>query len=396
MIVGDEALAPLGRATYYRVDLDIVERNVRDMKAIIGGKVRLAAVLKADAYGHGAVAIAGTVLKAGADLLAVATLAEAIEVRRAYPEASILVMGHTPPAFARLVVAHRIMPTLFDAGVATVFSDAALSARTKLPVHIKLDTGMNRLGVKAYERPERVMAAIASLPGLTIAGTFTHLALRDRASDLAQFALYHDILESCAARGIPTGLRHVCDSIGAVRYPEFRLDMVRVGAAFFGVRPTRMGPEYDAFPFPAPAIFATRIARIRSLGEGEMVSYDDSWKAPRGGTRVATLPVGYADGYPRRFGNKAQVLVKGRRAPVVGLVCMDQTMVDLGDIEAEEGDEVILLGGGIGLGEAADWGSTNRNEILCGIGRRVPRLYIRRGKAVALDDRLSRSTLTWL
>lgn len=396
MIVSDDSLALLGRPTCYRVDLDIIERNVRDMRAIIGPNVKLAAVLKADAYGHGAAAIAGTILNASADLLAVATLSEALELRRAYPDAPILVMGYTPPALARAVVAQRIIPTLFDAGAATVFSDAALSAGRKLPVHIKLDTGMNRLGIKAYERPDKVAAAIAALPGLTIAGTFTHLALRDRASDLAQYALYREILGACEARGIPTGLRHVCDSIGAVRYPEFRLDMVRVGAAFFGVRPMRMGPEYDAYPFPAPAAFVTRIARIRTLAEGEMVSYDDSWKAPAGGTRIATLPVGYADGYPRRFGNRAQVLVNGRRAPVVGLVCMDQAMVDLGGIEAEEGDEVILLGAGIGLGEAADWGSTNRNEILCGIGRRVPRLYVRRGATAAFDDRLSGSTLTWL
>jgi len=396
VIVGDETLALLGRSTCYRIDLDIIEKNVRDMRAIIGPGVMLAAVLKADAYGHGAVAIAGTILNAGADLLAVAALSEALELRRAYPEAPILVMGCTPPIFARVMAAQRIMPTLYDAGAATVFSDAALSAGGKLPVHIKLDTGMNRLGIKAYERPEKVIAAIAALPGLSIAGTFTHLALRDRASDLAQYALYRETLNACAALGVSTGLRHVCDSIGAVRYPEFRLDMVRVGAAFFGVRPMRMGSEYDAYPFPAPAAFVTRIARIRRLAEGEMVSYDDSWKAPAGGTRIATLPVGYADGYPRRFGNRAQVLVNGRRAPVVGLVCMDQAMVDLGDIEAEEGDEAILLGAGIGLGEVADWGSTNRNEILCGIGRRVPRLYVRQGRAVAFDDRLSGSTLTWL
>lgn len=396
MIVGDEALALLGRPTCYRIDLDIIEQNVRDMRAIIGPNVALAAVLKADAYGHGALAIAGTILNAGADLLAVATLSEALELRRAYAGAPILVMGWTPPAFARAAVERRIMPTLYDAGAATVFSDAALSAGVKLPVHLKLDTGMNRLGIKAYEKPEKVIAAIAAMPGLEIAGTFTHLALRNRASDLAQVARYRETLDACAARGIPTGISHVCDSIGALRYPEFRMDMVRVGAVFFGARPLRMGPKYDAYPFPAPAALVTRIARIRSLAEGEMVSYDDSWKAPAGGTRIATLPAGYADGYPRRFGNKAQVLINGRRAPVVGLVCMDQAMVDLGDIEAEEGDEAILLGAGIGLGEAADWGSTNRNEILCGIGRRVPRLYVRRGGAAAFDDRLSGSTITWL
>ena len=142
----------------------------------------------------------------------------------------------------------------------------------------------------------------------------------------------------------------------------------------------------------------TRIARIRVAAQGEMVSYDESWEAPVGGTLIATLPIGYADGYPRRFGNKAQVSIRGQRAPVIGLVCMDQTMIDVGNIEGvAEGDEVILLGGGtISLAEAAEWASTNRNELLCGIGRRVPRLYIKRGRPVAFDDRLSFSTLKWL
>ncbi len=398
MKIDDTVLRRLGRQTWYLVDLDVIASNFRDMKTIVGKDVKIAAVLKADAYGHGAVMTAGTILEAGADMLAVATLSEALELRRVYGEATIIVMGHTPDALADIAVENGIMPTIFDAGNAAAFSTAARAARRSLPIHIKLDTGMNRLGIKAYENPIELIAKIASMPGLEVGSVFTHLALRDRASDLAQFALYEEILAGCAARGIKTGLHHVGDSIGAVRYPEFRLDMVRVGAALFGVRPGRMGPEYDAFPFPQASTFATRIARIRHCGQGEMVSYDDSWKAPKGGTLVATLPVGYADGYPRRFGNRAQVSIRGMVAPVVGLVCMDQTMVDVGGIEGVgEGDEVILLGGGaVSLNEASEWGSTNRNELLCGIGRRVPRLYMKGGRAVAFDDRLSSSTLQWL
>ncbi|MHB9152131.1 MAG: alanine racemase [Spirochaetales bacterium] len=393
---GDLSLI-LGRQTYYQVDLDIIESNFRDMRSIVGEEVKIAAVLKADAYGHGAVAVAGNFLRAGADMLAVATLSEGLELRKAFLGAEIFVMGHTPDRLAALAVEHRIVPTLFDKNNAEAFSKAARAAGRKLPVQIKLDTGMNRLGIKAYEDPVSLIGEIAGMENLEPRGIFTHLALRDAASDRAQFALYSEILSACAREGIPTGLRHVCDSIGAVRYPEFRLDMVRVGAALFGVRPFRMGPEYDAFPFPQAGRFVTRIARIRKAAEGEMVSYDGSWKAPPGGTLIATLPVGYADGYPRRFGNKAQVFIHGRRAPVIGLVCMDQAMVDVGSVEGvAEGDEVVLLGGGeIGLAEAAEWGSTNRNDLLCGIGRRVPRAYFKNGKLVAVDDRLSGSTLTW-
>ena len=395
MKIDTDILRKLGRQTYYIVDLDIIRSNFLDLRRIVGGQVRIAAVLKADAYGHGAVMVARTLLAEGADLLAVATLSEAIELRTGLPEAEILVMGHTPDEFAGIAVRNRIMPTVFDLGNARAFSDAAGAAGGVVSIQIKLDTGMNRLGIKPYEKPVGVIEIISGLPSLKIAGIFTHLALRDRESDLAQYALYRETLAACGKLGIETGLRHVCDSIGTVRYPEFRLDMVRTGAALFGVRPYRMGPEYDAFPFPLAGTLVTRIARLRRLGEGEMVSYDDSWKAPRGGTLVATLPIGYADGYPRRFGNNAEVVIRGQRAPVVGLVCMDQIMVDVGSVvEVREGDEVILLGGGaIGLNEAAEWGSTNRNEILCGIGRRVPRVYIRDQKVLSFDNRLSGSTL---
>jgi alanine racemase len=398
MSLDDGILRKLGRQTHYLVDLDVIESNFRDMRLIVGHDVKIAAVLKADAYGHGAVMVAGTILEAGADLVAVATLSEALELRRAFPVAKILVMGHTPPEFADIAVEGKIMLTVFDAENAQAFSVAAVRARTKLPIHIKLDTGMNRLGIKSSDDPVGIIGAIAGMTGLEVAGIFTHLALRDRDSDQAQFALYMDILSDCAAKGLWTGIRHVCDSIGTVRYPDFRLDMVRIGAALFGVRPFRMGTEYDPYPFPPGGTFATRIARLRRVEEGEMVSYDDSWKAPPGGTLLATLPVGYADGYPRRFGNRAQVFVRNKKAAVVGLVCMDQTMIDVGGVEGvSEGDEVILLGGGaISLVEAAEWGSTNRNEILCGISRRVPRVYLKRGSVVACDNRLSGSTINRL
>jgi len=381
-MIPEDILIKLGRQTYFSVDLDLIESNVHDMRTIVGGKVKIAAVLKADAYGHGAIPAAEAVLRAGADMLAVATVSEGLELRAKFVDATILVMGHTPDEFAEIMAENRIMPTLFDVGNAEAFSAAARKAGIVLPVHIKLDTGMNRLGIKKYENPVRIMTLIAAMPGLGIQGTYTHLALRNRVSDEKQFTLFMDIIEQCLREGIAVGLRHVCDSIGTVRYPAYRLDLVRVGAALVGVRPMRMGPEYNAFPFPQAGTFITKIARIRKLAEGEMVSYDDSWKAPAGGALVATLPVGYADGYPRCFGNVAEVVIRGSRAPVIGLVCMDQMMVDVGGIENVcEGDEVVLWGGrDISLLEASSWGSTNRNDLICGIGKRVPRLYIRDGK----------------
>ncbi|MCE5255936.1 MAG: alanine racemase [Spirochaetaceae bacterium] len=395
----DQCVGEISRPTWFSVDLDTVASNFRDMRMIVGDLVKIAAVLKADAYGHGALMVADTLFALGVNMFAVATLDEALELRSSFPSVQVLVMGYIPEACAGRVVENRITPTVFSLGFARALSRAALMLSTTVPIHIKLDTGMNRLGIKAYEDPVSLMETIAGLPGIEIEGVFTHLALRDRESDQAQFALFQDIIGNCGKIGLKTGLHHVCDSIGTVRYPEFRLDMVRVGAALFGVRPNRMGPEYDAYQFPPAGSFVTHIARIRRLRSGEMVSYDSSWKAPKGGTLVATLPVGYADGYPRRFGNKAQVSIHSggrlQRAPVVGLVCMDQTMVDVGGVEqVAEGDEVVLLGGGeIGFQEASDWGGTNRNELLCSIGRRVPRVYLSDGSVVAIDNRLGASTL---
>lgn len=395
----DEGLVKrLRRPTWFSVNLDTVESNFRDMRKIVGDGVKIAVVLKADAYGHGAVQVARTLWAAGAQLIAVATISEAVELRSALPDAPLLVMGYTPDTLADLAVEKRITPTVFALENARAFSRAALARGTLTPIQIKLDTGMNRLGIKPYEDPISVIEEISRLPGIIIEGIFTHLALRDRASDFAQFSLYEEIVGNCIKAGIAVGARHVCDSIGTVRYPQFRLDMVRVGAALFGVRPFRMGPEYDAYPFPQAGAFITHIARIRHLRAGEMVSYDGSWQAPSEGTWVATLPVGYADGYPRSFGNRAFVLVRGTRAPVIGLVCMDQTMVDVGSVKGvSEGDEVLLFGttqsGSLALQEASEWGAMNRNALLCGIGRRVPRLYLKGGMPVAFDERLSGSTL---
>ncbi len=382
-LVDDGTLARLGRQTCFLVDMDILEKNLADMRSIIGPKVRLAAVIKADAYGHGAIPVARLLAQGGVDMLAVATLSEGLELKTALPGTEVLVMGHTPSYLFSAALDAGLSLSIFDLESARALSGLAGGGRKgkRARVHVKLDTGMNRLGIKAYEKPARIIAAMAALPGLEIGGVFSHLALRNRDSDLEQFGLFERILEELGELGVDPGLRHICDSIGTVRYPDFRMDMVRVGAALFGVRPFRMGPEYDAYTFPQVGTFLTRIARLRSLSAGEMVSYDDSWKAPPGGSLIATLPVGYADGYPRQFANRGHVLIRGKKAPVVGLVCMDQLMVDASGIEGvEEGDEVLLLGGeGIDLAEAANWASLNRNALLCGIGKRVPRIYRRGG-----------------
>ncbi len=398
------------RHTRYDIDLDAVAHNFRQVLRMIappegrpGARApRAAVVLKADAYGLGAVPIARVLLREGADMLAVACLPEALQLRAAFSDAPILVMGHTPGEYAAEAVRRRVTCTIFDHAQAEALSAAARAMGTVAVAHVKVDTGMNRLGLKPDQfaagsgegSAAALLARMAALPGLKLEGIFTHLALNDEASDAAQFAMFTRLLDDASALGVRFAIRHVCDSIGLMRYPDYRLDMVRAGAVMYGVTPLNT-PLTDKAGIRTPFRFSTRISRLRPMAAGEGVGYDYTWRAPEGGALLATLPVGYADGYKRCLSNAASVVVRGVRAPVVGLVCMDQCTVDVSAVPGvSEGDEAILLGGdsadrpgqGIPVLEMASWAATNRNDVICSIGRRVPRVYSEGGRVVAETD----------
>jgi len=419
------------RHTRYDVDLDAVAHNFRQVRAMLDSPVpaspagaagleaalqkprmatpKAAVVLKADAYGLGAVPVAGVLLREGADILAVACLPEAVQLRKAFPDAAILVMGHTPSEYLPEAVRNRVTCTIFDYDQAVALSDAARAAGTRATAHIKVDTGMNRLGLKPGDfepgtgarSAAGLLARMKALQNLELEGIFTHLALNNAASDAAQFSMFMKLIGEAAALGVDFALRHVCDSIGLMRYPEYRLDMVRAGAVLYGVTPMNT-PLSATADIRTPFRFSTRISRLRRLEAGEGVGYDYTFRAPAGGTLIATLPVGYADGFKRDLSNVGSVIVRGVRAPVVGLVCMDQCTVDVGGVPGvSEGDEVVLLGGdskarpgeGIPVLEMATWAGTNRNDIICSIGRRVPRVYSEGGRVVAETDFVSGGSL---
>ena len=399
------------RHTRYDIDLDAIAHNFRQVKACIHNPVGLspktAVVLKADAYGLGALPVARVLIREGADMLAVACLPEAIQLRQAYDEVPILIMGHTPSEYFDEAVSKRITCTIFDYEQAKSLASEAKAQGTIAKAHVKVDTGMNRLGLKpglfksgafggdsGFESAALLLARMAELPGLKLEGAFTHLALNNRASDAAQFDMFMNLMEDAAKRGVHFDMRHVCDSIGLMRYPEYRLDLVRPGAVMYGVVPMNT-PLSQSIDIRTPFRFSTRISRLRPLSAGEGVGYDYTWKAPEEGALVATLPVGYADGYKRCLSNVASVVVRGRRAPVVGLICMDQCNVDVSAVPGvSEGDEVLLLGGWakdkpeacIPVLEMASWGSTNRNDVICSVGRRVPRAYSEGGRIVSVSE----------
>ncbi|MBL8966945.1 MAG: alanine racemase [Spirochaetaceae bacterium] len=399
-------------ATRLEVDLDALSHNVALVRGLLaagasGGQTpALAAVIKADAYGLGALPVARELVRSGVDLLAVARLGEALELVRGFAAADrgaadrgaaaaptpILVMGHTPDEELEAAVAAGVRVTIFDERQAAELSRAALALGKPARAHVKVDTGMNRLGLKPDADTTELLARMAGKPGLELEGIFTHLALCDAESDRRQFELFTRVVAEAEGRGLRFAYKHVCDSIGLCRYPAWRLDLVRAGAILFGAKPGN-APLAADLDLRAPFAFKTRVSRLRPVAEGEGVGYDYTWRAPPGGARIATLPVGYVDGYRRCLSNKAEVLVRGRRARVVGLVCMDQLVVDVTNIPgAAEGDEVLLFGrsgeGELGLLEVAGWAGTNRNEILASIGRRVPRVYFRGGEPVETVDYL--------
>ncbi len=383
------------RTTRYEVDLDSIAHNVKVVRNLLSqpgaqAMPRLASVLKADAYGLGAIHTAGVLLRAGVDMLAVACMPEALELRERYPDAPLFIMGHTPDEYLETAVNKKIALTVFDLHQSRIVSAAAKKNGTRATVHVKIDTGMNRLGIKPDGDTTALLLAIASLPSIEPEGIFTHLALCDRKSDEAQVALFRSVLADAADAGLRFRLAHVCDSIGMMRYPEFRMDMVRAGAVLFGVTPLNT-PISDSIDIRVPFALRTKISRLRELKPGEGVGYDHTWRAPPEGALLATLPIGYADGYRRCMANKASVVVRGEKAPVVGLVCMDQCTIDVSGVpKATEGDDVLLLGQAAGESvpvlDVASWGGTNRNEILCAIGRRVPRIYCMNGKTYAERD----------
>lgn len=359
------------------VDLTRLAENYRNALSHLRAGTRLICVLKADAYGLGAKAVAGRLWQEGQRYFAVASYNEAAQIRRELPQAQVLILGLCGPAQLRRAIEDGLLLTVFTRKTAKDVIAAAQAAGKMARVHVKIETGLNRIGLVPQDAPD-VVRAMRDSGAVALEGLFTHLALRDRESDQAQLDRLLIVRDALAARGIRIPMVHALDSIGMVRYLEDQLDAVRTGAWLYGVYPRGYAhPEESRLAMTVK----TRIAQLHRVPAGECLGYDETHPLARDSV-VATLSAGYIDGYPRQ-NSRGEVEVRDRRAPVVGLVCMDQMMVDVTDIpEACEGDEVILLGGGIGVDEYAGWANLNRNESLARTGRRVPRVYLENGQVV--------------
>lgn len=348
------------RPTWLEIDLCALAANVQAIRQRIGPRRLLYAVVKANAYGHGADLIAPAALQAGADRLAVAAVNEAIALRQAGVTAPILVLGYTPPEAAEALLAHDLTATVYDSATAQALADAVASVATsaatstpahqpkRLTVHLKVDTGMHRLGIHPAEAPA-LCQQLAPHPHLWLEGIYTHFSTADEADQSyarLQLARFRGLLTRLAGAGCRPPVAHAANSAATLALPDAHLDAVRCGIVLYGLSPSRAVP---APPEARPVLaWKARIAQVRRLSAGEPVSYGNTWRAS-GDCTVAVVPVGYADGFPRSPRRWPGVLIRGQLAPIVGRVCMDQTVVDVTEIVARggavaQGDEAVLLG----------------------------------------------------
>ncbi len=365
---------------YAEIDLEAIKENARNIRRVIGDEVKLMAVVKADGYGHGAVMSAKAVDKI-ADAYAVATIEEAIELRENGIDKDILILGYILPDYYGFALKYDISLTVFTYEMAKELSDCAVKKGKIAKIHIAIDTGMGRIGFFPTEDSAEEIKKISTLPNIEVVGLFSHFATadeEDKEYSHAQIKKYNDFCKKLKEKGIDIKIRHMCNSAATTELPDCRMDMVRMGIVMYGLYPSGEVDKSRVLLRPAMSIKSS-IVYIKTIKTGESVSYGRKFKASRD-TVVATVPIGYADGYPRQVSNKSRVLINGKYASVIGNVCMDQMMVDITDIEnVSVGDDVILVGkqGGneVTFEEIAELADTINYEIICGIGKRVPRIY---------------------
>ncbi|MFH0725236.1 MAG: alanine racemase [Pseudomonadota bacterium] len=374
------------------IHLPSVAHNVRELRRITSPSARFMAVVKANAYGHGAVPVAMSALQNGADALGVARIEEGIQLREAGIKAPILIFGHTDPDLAPALIDFELTPTVFSFRTAERLSGQASARGKSIRVHIKVDTGMGRIGLlpDTLREPDnlassrsltREISRIARLPGLEIEGIYTHFACADtgdKSYTRQQLALFLEITERLFESGVHIPLRHAANSGALISYPETHLDMVRPGISLYGLYPSADVDQNRVSLQPAMT-FKASIVQLKEVPPGFSISYGRTYTTDKK-TRIATVSVGYADGLNRRLSSRGQMLVHGIKAPVVGRVCMDLTLIDVGHISnVRIGDEAVIFGTQNGavlpVDEIAATLGTINYEVVTGISERVPRVY---------------------
>ena len=381
------------RRTWAEIDLDALEHNYRRARTLTGSGVRYLGVVKADAYGHGAVQIGRKLESLGADYLAVSSLDEARELRHGGITMPVLILGHTPPDMVPELIRYHITQAVSALAKAEEYSAAAVACGGTLRVHIKVDTGMSRLGFLVrgghFEGGIASIAAACALPGLEAEGIFTHFAVadedgeEDEAYTREQFGLFTAVIDALAQRGRTFAIRHCANSGALARYPEMYLDMVRPGIALYGA-----GADAQRLDLRPVMSLKTCISTIKVFDPDTTVSYGRTFRTTER-TRMGVLPIGYADGFFRGLSNRASVLTDQGSAPIRGRICMDMCMVDLTELpDVHVGDAVEIFGQRQRVDDLASILGTIPYELTCAVSKRVPRLYLEGGTVVERSLRL--------
>ncbi len=387
------------RRVWAEIDLDALEHNYRQIRSRLAEKTKVCCVIKANAYGHGAPAVATLYEQLGADCLAVSNIEEAIQLRRANIRLPILILGYTPAPCVGELVKHQFTQCIYSYEYAKILSDCAAREGVTLDVHLKLDTGMGRIGFRyggdvADDESLDEMMRVCSLPFLSVQGIFTHFSVADDGEDgqafsNVQYGRFCEAVRELEARGVRFAVKHCANSAALMEYPDVHMDMVRAGIVLYGLHPSdRISNKLHLIP---AMTLKSVVSHVKTVYAGESISYGRTFIAERD-MKVATVPIGYADGYRRFNADKgASLLVRGKVAPIVGRICMDQLMVDISHIpNVCLGDEVTVFGRSPAMtaDEIARLGGTIGYEILCAVGVRVPRVYLRGRTVVDIQDHL--------
>lgn len=374
------------KRTWADVDLDALSCNVRSIREHLPAGTKFLGVMKADAYGHGAVPVSHALVELGADYLAVSNLEEAVQLRRGGIRAPILILGYTPPIYAENMIYLDLTQEVHSLEYARQLNEALSGTNFILNVHLKLDTGMTRIGFRTCEG-EQVLEELllaARLPHLQVEGAFMHFSVADsRApSDVAytklQYQRFTEALAFLESNGLRPELRHCCNSGATLLYPEYALDMVRPGILTYGLCPSE--DTRDIVKLKPLLRLYTTVSQIRDIPAGAEVSYGRTYQTPDT-RRIAVFSIGYADGLSRSLSGKASFMLRGRAVPLVGRICMDMCMADITEVpEAQVGDEVTVIGPELPCETLAEQLDTISYEILCSISKRIPRIYLQNGK----------------
>lgn len=363
-----------------QIDLSAIKNNICEIRRVTNPNADIMAVVKADAYGHGAFEVAKTLLENGATGLCLATIDEAIHLRQSGITARLLILSGTDIARYADAIRYKVDLAVYDIESAKMLSTVAVRLNSKCNIHVKLDTGMGRIGFPTDGSSTDEIAEICSLPGLVPYGIFSHFAVADTPDDdytRQQYEYFMKQIDELKARGITFEKRHICNSAGILRFPEMHLDMVRAGIILYGLLPQGCPkPKCDINLIPVMSWF-TKVIHVKEIEPGKSVSYGRHFIADRK-TRVITVSVGYADGLSRRLSNGFELLLNGVRLPIVGNVCMDMCMLDATDYEGEikKGDIVEIFGKDRHADEIADYLGTINYEITCDVGKRVQRIFV--------------------